>query len=445
MLLILLCLLALFPGAVFAGAVPTWSLRVGDSVRQTHVLLDSDSSDNVVVVSSSEGALDFGGSRLVAEDATDVFVAKLDANGKHLWSRRLGGTGTQYALGLTINASNEILITGYFTMSMDFGAGPIETDPAKIAGTIYVVTLAPNGSTLHVQLFGESGGHSGGPLVEEAAGNTVLSGYAHGGIDFGGAAAPTQSSQYLPLAKLDREGGHIWSHFFWADLFFLTALESNNSGELFLAGEFLGWLDFGASVIRTRGDTNYDAFVVKFDANGTHVWTQHLSQQRKPDVALDSAGNVVRSLLGSPYLAKFTTNGASLWSKDASLALWNSSVATNSRDDVFLAGSFKNIADFGGGDLQAAGARDLFLAKFSSEGDHQWSERFGGTSDEQITGITVDTSGNIIAAGYFSGSFELDGKQLSSAGREDLLIVKFSDEPVAVQERTLSNVKNAFR
>ena len=69
----LLCLIvALLPSVAAAGVVPVWGMRVGDSARQIAVLLDADSADNVIVVSSAAGRLDFGGGALACAHLFDA-------------------------------------------------------------------------------------------------------------------------------------------------------------------------------------------------------------------------------------------------------------------------------------------------------------------------------------------------------------------------------------
>lgn len=55
---------------------------------------------------------------------TDIFLAKLDANGNFLWAKQLGGTGFDLGSSLDIDASGNVFSTGFFSGTVDF-------DPAQ--------------------------------------------------------------------------------------------------------------------------------------------------------------------------------------------------------------------------------------------------------------------------------------------------------------------------
>ncbi len=57
-------------------------------------------------------------------------------------------------------------------------------------------------------------------------------------------------------------------------------------------------------------------------------------------------------------------------------------VAVDGDGNVVVAGYFVNTVDFGGGPLTSAGGSDVFAVKLSGDGEHLWSQRFGGTSDD---------------------------------------------------------------
>ena len=53
------------------------------------------------------------------------------------------------------------------------------------------------------------------------------------------------------------------------------------------------------------------------------------------------------------------------------------SLAADPAGNVYVAGYFQGEIDLGGGPLTSAGSTDVFLAKFSADGTHMWSKRFG--------------------------------------------------------------------
>ena len=57
-------------------------------------------------------------------------------------------------------------------------------------------------------------------------------------------------------------------------------------------------------------------------------------------------------------------------------------VAVAGNGDIVLAGSFQNSITFGGTQLNSAGSDDVFLARFTANGTHIWSKRFGGAGTD---------------------------------------------------------------
>jgi hypothetical protein len=52
----------------------------------------------------------------------DVFVAKLNADGTWAWATKAGGTGTDYGNSVSALADGSSIVTGYFTGSAIFGS-----------------------------------------------------------------------------------------------------------------------------------------------------------------------------------------------------------------------------------------------------------------------------------------------------------------------------------
>ena len=119
--------------------------------------------------------------------------------------------------------------------------------------------------------------------------------------------------------------------------------------------------------------------------------------------------------------------GKHLWSKcfgDGS-DQYAIAVAVDASRNLIVAGYFEGTLDFGGGVLTSAGANDIFVAKFGSDGAHLWSKRFGDGSDQAASAVAVDASGNVIVTGVFRGTVDFGGGGLTSAGVEDIFVAKF--------------------
>ncbi len=107
-------------------------------------------------------------------------------------------------------------------------------------------------------------------------------------------------------------------------------------------------------------------------------------------------------------------------------------IARDSAGNYIVAGYFSGRADFDPGksslSVVSTGGTDAFVAKYGSDGALIWVKTFGGLGADQVTGLVVDTSGAIYAAGSFSFLVDFDPgpstATLVSAGQEDAFLLK---------------------
>jgi len=86
-------------------------------------------------------------------------------------------------------------------------------------------------------------------------------------------------------------------------------------------------------------------------------------------------------------------------------------VAVDASNNVYITGYFSGAINFGGSVLRVPFTTDLdvFVAKFTSAGAHVWSKNFTNWGDERGYGIAVDAAGNVAITGYFSNSIDFGG------------------------------------
>ncbi|OJJ21264.1 hypothetical protein BKI52_11915 [marine bacterium AO1-C] len=144
---------------------------------------------------------------------------------------------------------------------------------------------------------------------------------------------------------------------------------TDQQGNVYLTGYVSSTaLDFDPAA----GNTTYthhgsrDIFVAKYDKNGVYQWVQVIggtSNDVANAIAVDDHGNV------------FITG----YFESSSINFDPSGVATS---------------------LNSKGFRDLFLAKYNSNGEYQWAWNIGG-GFEEAKHVTTDNEGNVIITGSF--------------------------------------------
>lgn len=131
-----------------------WSASSGPGTMTTVANVATDALGNVIVAGSFQGTMNFGGGALMAAGSTDMFVTKFDATGGHLWSKRFGDQQAQDTYSVVADKDGSILVIGTFIGILDFGAptAPLTFSGSK---NVFVVKLDPDGKPVWSMRYGE--------------------------------------------------------------------------------------------------------------------------------------------------------------------------------------------------------------------------------------------------------------------------------------------------
>lgn len=189
---------ALFVATLGSGGQTGWLKRFGEPGDQiTGVALDP--AGNVILAGHFSGALDLG-QLLASGGEEDIFLIKLDGQqGEHLWSRAFGGPGSQRCRALHLDPSGAISLTGELLRDVNFGGDTLTSEGGI---DVFVARLDGEGQHLWSERFGDSDDQHGEAVVADAAGNLYLAGHFQGEIDFGHGPLRSRSSADLFVAKL---------------------------------------------------------------------------------------------------------------------------------------------------------------------------------------------------------------------------------------------------
>jgi hypothetical protein len=185
--------------------------------------------------------------------------------------------------------------------------------------------------------------------------------------------------------------------------------------------------------------TYKDIVVARYASNGTHIWSRRIGSEADVDrgYAIATAPNgdvVVTGVVGaytdfgnetlSPifgagdaFVARYAAaDGALRWYHlmgSTNTADAGTAITVDSADNTIVAGNFAGVGNFDGGDpnipspgniTSAGGSRDVFVAKYASNGAYRWAKRYGGTNDDSVNGIGADSAGNVRITGKYVNS-----------------------------------------
>lgn len=220
----------------------------------------------------------------------------------------------------------------------------------------------------------------------------------------------------------------IWAKEAADDTVFKTSNSTyvDNNGSCYITGAFSAnkvW--FGSDTLFNSGSPNQCFFLVKYSNNGDVLWAKSaLSCPRGcagRSVCTDHNGNIYLS--GSFYdslridtakvisvwnkdifLAKFNSNGDLIWLKSYGSQILDDSYSITVGPDnyLYLTGTVQgNNIVFGGITLTGKGNDDSFIAKINEHGIVKWANLQGGVDDDQGTDMKVSGSGYIYLTGWF--------------------------------------------
>ncbi len=329
-----------------------------------------------------------------------TFVAKYDNTGICLWAVKLSGSAEAVAVD---PAHGGVLVTGYYqTGDSTFGA---ITLPISGEQDAYVVRLnEASGGVEWARSWGGQYGHDTGMDVAfDAAGNA----YAAGRINLTAGNANINTDIYV--VKYDLAGSPQWAKQFGGTLGdTATALKVGTDGNVLVGGSFRGSMDFdpgaGTYSLTSGGRSTQPSeagFVMKLTGgNGSFVWASHFQ-------ANQNSGSSVADL------------------------------ATDQSGNVFAVGDFSGTVDFNPSKKVSynatsnSGGQSGFAVKLSPQGTIgtlSWVKTFGGNSNFDVYGATVDSSGSLYITGSFRGTADFDPSSgvssRTSAGEEDAFAMK---------------------
>jgi len=274
-----------------------------------HVFL-AGASDNVVV--------DLGGGPLgPAQNETLVFLAELDDTGNHVWSRAVAtppasedGNGYVLPLEIAVGPTGNLVVSGTFSGSLDFGDGELDLPENPLAGKVFVATFDGTGHLLWSERFGSQPdgnemftdtGLFLDDLAVAADGTIWLSAEVWGALHVGDDVFTSAGKSDGLIASLDAEGHPLLTRLFGGiGTDAVTAMDLAPDGNVALTGFATGTVDFGQGP--TVGDPMIASpFIASLNANGATRWATRLPPQG-PDanygirVGITPEGDVVTLL-----------------------------------------------------------------------------------------------------------------------------------------------------
>jgi len=370
------------------------------------------SLDNIATTGSYQTS--FGGSDIV-NNGGDAFIAKYNCAGEKVWATYYGGAAAERGWNVVADDYGHIYMAGFTNLL----SGLPSSDNLATAGSHQTTPGGSDGDLFLVKL--------------DSAGNRIWATY------YGGAGKENSPTLHVGLA-LDKMG-HVYLS---GTTNSTSAIATTGSYQPALAG-------------------SNDAFLVQFDTAGVRQWATYYGgtgNDRGGPIHCDALGNVYLSGItasnngiASPgshqpifgggndaFLVKFNVNGTRQWSTyyggtgnaDEGMGLY-----TDSNNQVYLAGrtnSTTGISTTGAHQtVYGGGLYDAFIAKFDGTGTRLWGSYFGGMNQGNLIGyraLTGDGNGAVYLCGYAKETDSLStpgSMQANHSGSDDAFLAQFTE------------------
>jgi len=326
---------------VNAQGVFQWGRRL-ESFNSFDIFVAGDSLGNAYLAAS------WSVSASPTERRSELFIQKLDEDGKEIWKKSFGYADVK---GLRAGKDGAMYICGTFSKQAVFGSSTLKSSGLK---DIFVAKLDKRGHFVWAKRGGgiaDDGVHS---FAVDVDGNIYISGGFGDKAHFGPKSLTAEEGFFLSgriyVVKLDAKGRYAWAV---------------NLG-----------VDYRYSVSGVGADGKGGVYVTARVKNTQKVGKFKLTDQ--------------------VFVAKLaSSNGKFVWLKayEGKELVFGERLVVDLEGNVFLWGAPREDSIFGTKITRGKGHR--FLAKVSPEGDVLWAGKF----DFLFGGMAVDPGGRL----YFSG------------------------------------------
>lgn len=359
--------------------------------------------------------------------ASDAWIVRLNPSGDTLWTKALGGAGDDNATAIKENMDGSFVMTGY-TNSED---GTITDKRPGYGVDLWIVKMDANGRVLWSKTFGGTNEDGGEAIASAPDGGCVIAGLttsndgdvsgSHGSSDVW--MIKVDAGGRLQWAKA--YGGSDWEEpraiVATTDGYVVSGLTFSGDGDVrgfhppdYIGADFLV-LKIGADGsklwARAYGGSDDEVSTCITTVGDDYVVAGYASSKNGDVAGLHGP----TTLLDDMWVLRLNKDGQIIWARTFGGTSLDAAVAITATPDggVVLGGAtFSTNGDVSG--LHAGGDADAWIVKLDGAGNKQWTKTLGGSGDEQADGIFVSGDGFAILGITTSMDGDVSGRNHGS-------------------------------
>jgi hypothetical protein len=420
-----------------------WAKQIGGISRDAGIAL-IDANNNIYCSGTFINNCYFEHDTLHATGNNDMFFAKYDSAGNELWAKRIGSNNPydSYEYGGVAAIDNDracLYFTGTFYNTLNLGAHSVTSSGGA---DLFIAKFDLSGNCLWLKKAGSYGDDYTGALCLDGNGNIFFMGQlAHNGtFDTISLTAGTFLSKINPNANI------IWAR--------KEINRDGNSTKIKIVNNFIIMSGVTANSDTTIIDTtilvsthkNMDGFIAQLDLYGNcikakrfigHFWDSagdfdldtnnniYVSGTFTDTISIDGTILIANNSHGDMFFCKFDSAFNLIWARQTNstgnYGAIASGVIKDNEDKFYVSGYFGGNATFGNYNVTSSVTQDMFLARYTQDGECIGIIHFGEAS---ANNFNIDSNGDIIVAGDFTNTVELGGTTLTSYGYSDMFFAK---------------------
>lgn len=388
-----------------------WSKQIGGPAADRAESMVIDNDGNIFLAGFFSGSTDFnpgaGVATLSSAGDSDVFYAKLDADGNYIWAKRIGGTGEEWATDIELDQDGNIYVAGHFSASCDFDSGAAVFNLTAMGQEdFFICKMTNTGNFVWVRSGGSAGVEGIGSLSIDNEGTIYACGSFQQTVDFdpgiGSFNMTSSGDQDIFILKFSGAGDFIWAkQIGGTGIDLATELIRDTNGNIYTTGAFSNTADFdpSESTYNLTAPGGMGIFISKLNSDGNFVWAKAMTGTLSSaafGITLDNSGN------------------------------------------IYSTGWFFGTCDFDPGaeeyELTVQDVTsDIFVSKLTSDGNFVWAQQIGGgfSATENGRDILHDGLGNLFVTGNFVGTADFDAgsetQNLTTIAGKESFIYKMQD------------------
>ncbi len=258
-----------FTAKVNANGSYAWATRAGGTLSTIAIGVSALADGSSIITGQFLGTATFGATTITSTGSLNSFTAKVNADGSYAWATQSGGPGYAVAYGVSALADGSSIITGVFSGIATFGTTTLTSTGAD---DVFTAKVNADGSYAWATQSGGTGADYAWGVSALADGSSIITGEFSGSATFGTTTLTSDAGSYDSFtAKVNADGSYAWAtKAGGAGFARANGVSALADGSSIITGYFSGTATFGTTTLTSTGLN--DVFTAKVNADGSYAW-----------------------------------------------------------------------------------------------------------------------------------------------------------------------------